>query len=102
MNVTWLDMNVANPGWPGLVAFGGPRLMPGAPFPSTTVFRSGVFSALTVDKFGRMNVTWLNMNVPNPGWQGPVGFGGDHLTPGAPVSPVFAQSPGGFCALTVD
>jgi hypothetical protein len=42
------------------------------------------------------------MNLPNPGWQGPTGFGGDHLAPGAPVTPVFEQSPGVFAALIVD
>jgi hypothetical protein len=102
MNVTWLDMNVPNPGWQGPVGFGGDHLAPGAPVSPVFEQSPGVFAALTVDRLGRMNVTWLDMNVPNPGWQGPVGFGGDHLAPGAPVSPVFAQSPGVFAALTVD
>ena len=36
------------------------------------------------------------------GWKGPIGFGGDHLAPGAWVSPVFEQAENVFVALTVD
>ena len=102
MNVVWLDMNQPNPGWQGPVGFGGDHLSPGAPVSPVFEQNPGVFAALSVDRQGRMNVVWLDMNQPNPGWQGPVGFGGDHLSPGAPVSPVFEQSPGVFAALTVD
>ena len=61
-----------------------------------------MFAALTVDKHERMNVVWLDMNSPNPGWQGPVGFGDDHLKRAAPITPLFEQSPGVFAALTID
>ena len=85
MNVIWLDLNVPNPGWQGPVGFGGNHLKPGAPV--TPVFEQspGVFAALTIDVHGRTNVVWLDVNQASPGWKGPVGFGGDHLQPGAPV-----------------
>src|SRR5262245_25005948 len=102
MNVVWLDLNLPNPGWQGPVGFGGDHLEPGAPVTPLFQQNPGVFAALTVDKDGRMNVVWLDVNQPKPGWQGPVGFGDSHLAPRAPVSPVFAQNPGVFTALTVD
>jgi hypothetical protein len=37
-------------------------LAPGAPVGSVFEQSPGVFAALTVDKLGRMNVTWLDMN----------------------------------------
>jgi hypothetical protein len=102
MNVVWLDVNQTNPSWQGPVGFGGDHLQPGAPVTPIFQQRPGVFAALTIDRHGRTNVVWLDVNVPNPGWQGPVGFGGDHLTPGAPITPVFEQNPGVFAALTID
>jgi hypothetical protein len=102
MNVVWLDMNQPSPNWQGPVGFGDPHLVPGAPVSPVFEQNPGVFAALTVDQHGRMNVIWLDMNQPNPNWQGPVGFGDPHLAPGAPVSPVFEQNPGVFAALTVD
>ncbi len=38
----------------------------------------------------------------NQGWHEPVAFGGDHLQPGAFVTPVFQQTDTIFTALTVD
>jgi len=102
MNVVWLDMNRPSPSWQGPVGFGDPHLGPGAPVSPVFAQNPGVFAALTVDRHGQMNVVWLDVNQASPGWQGPVGFGGSHLTPGAPVSPVFEQNPGVFAALTID
>src|SRR5262249_56310102 len=91
MNVVWLDMNQPSPGWQGPVGFGGDHLSPGAPVSPVFEQNPGVFAALTVDRHGWMNVVWLDMNRPSPGWQSAVGFGWNPLTPRAPVSPVFGQ-----------
>ena len=48
----------------------------------------------------RANVVYALRDAGIP--ERPVGFGDPHLAPGAPVSPVFAQNPGVFAALTVD
>ncbi len=102
MNVVWLDTNVQPVGWKGPVGFGGRHLVPGAPVSPVFEQSPGVFAALMVGKRGAMNVVWLDMNVEPIGWKGPVGFGDEHLVPGAHVSPTFKQSPGVFAALTVD
>jgi hypothetical protein len=59
-----------------------------------------VFTALTVDNNGAINVVWADLNNPS-GWQGPVAFGDPHLRPGAFITPVFQQK-SLFAALTVD
>ena len=89
MNVVWADLNL-NSGWQGPKAFGDVHLVPGAP---VSIFQQspGVWSGLTVDQAGTMNVVWGDFNLNN-GWQGPKAFGGAHLAPGAPVS-IFQQSP---------
>ena len=102
MNVVWLDTNAQPMGWQGPVGFGGHHLEPGGWVSPVFEQTPGVFAALTVDKFGAMNVAWLDTNAQPMGWQGPVGFGGHHLEPGGWVSPVFEQTPGVFAALTVD
>jgi hypothetical protein len=102
MNVVWLDTNAQPMGWQGPVGFGGHHLEPGAWVSPVFEQTPGVFAVLTVDKFGAMNVVWLDTNVQPMGWQGPVGFGDKHLVAGAPISPVFEQTPGVFAALTVD
>jgi hypothetical protein len=48
------------------------------------------------------DLSWALVVISRGGWQGPFAFGGSHLAPGAPVSPVFRQGPGVFAALTVD
>ena len=89
-------------GWKGPIGFGGDHLAPGAPVGPVFQQAENVFVALTVDEHGRMNVTWLDMNEDRPGWKGPIGFGGDHLEPGAHVGRVFEQAARVFVALTVD
>ncbi len=98
LNVAWLDLSNQN-GWQGPQPFGDPHLSPGAPI---AVFQQSatVFTALTVDRNGALNVAWLDLNNQQ-GWQGPQPFGDPHLSPGAPIA-VFQQSPTVFTALTVD
>jgi len=63
MNVVWLDMNVQEPRWKASVAVKDLNsFVPGARV--TPVFQQspGVFSALTVDKQGAMNVVWLDIS----------------------------------------
>jgi hypothetical protein len=100
MNVTWLDLNDGQ-GWHPPIAFGGNHLVPGAYI--TPVFKQSdtVYTALTIDKNGVMNVTWLDLN-DGQGWHPPVAFGGNHLVPGAHVTPVFNQASTVFTALTAD
>ena len=102
MNVVWLDTHQLPMQWRGPVAFGGHHLVPGAPISPVFEQSPGIFAALTVDRFGATNVVWLDLHRQPVGWQGPVGFGGQHLAPGAPISPVFEQSPSIFAALAVD
>ena len=45
-------------------------LVPGAPVTPLFEQSAGIFAALTVDEHGRMNVVWLDMNVPQPGLAG--------------------------------
>jgi lysophospholipase L1-like esterase len=98
MNVVWGDFN-RNDGWQGPRPFGDAHLAPGAP---VSVFQQspGIWTGLTVDRAGTMNVVWGDFNR-NDGWQGPRPFGDAHLAPGAQVS-VFQQSPGVWAGLTVD
>jgi hypothetical protein len=91
-NVVWLDLNQSRAGWQGPVGFGGKHLKPGAPVTPLFPQSPGVFAALTIDVHRRMNVVWLDLNQANPGWRGPVGFGGDQLQRGAPVTPVPAEA----------
>ena len=100
MNVAWLDLSDPSKGWHAPVAFGDARLVPGAP---VSVFQQSatVYTALTVDKDGKMNVAWLDLSDPSKGWHAPVAFGDARLVPGAPVS-VFQQSATVYTALTVD
>jgi hypothetical protein len=86
-------------GWQGPQPFGDPHLVPGA---AVALFQQSptVFTALTVDKNGAMNVAWLDLSNPI-GWQGPQPFGDPHLVPGAAIA-LFQQSPTVFTALTVD
>jgi hypothetical protein len=102
MSVVWLDTHAEPVAWNGPAAFGGRHLVPGAPVTPVFEQTEGVFAALTVDSLGALNVVWLNMHVQRPGWQGPVAFGGQHLAPGANVTPVFEQAPGVLTALTID
>lgn len=96
MNVAWLDQG-ADEGWQGPQTFGSANLSPGG---QVSVFNQGpgVFTALTVDASGTLNVAWLQTG--RPGWNGPIPAGGPTLVPGAPVS-VIRQSDSIFAALTV-
>src|SRR5262249_29397209 len=92
-------------GWQGPVAFGDPNLAPGALVTPAFEQSPNIWAALTVDECGRMNVVWLDLSSPEQaqkGWQGPFAFGDPNLVPGAPVTPMFEQSPNIWAALTVD
>jgi hypothetical protein len=97
LNVAWLDLST-QAGWQGPVSFGPATLQPGG---QVSVFKQSdaVFTALTVDAKGALNVAWLDLSK-QAGWQGPVPFGPATLQPGAPVT-VFQQSNAVFTALTV-
>jgi len=101
MNVVWLDMNRPSPGWQARWAS------------AIRISRRGADVAGLHEEPGRLRRAhggraraaerrMARREPASPDWQGPVGFGGSHLAPGAPVSPVFAQNPVGFAALTVD
>lgn len=96
MNVAWLDLATED-GWQGPQAFGAARLSPGG---HVSVFNQGpgVFTALTIDALGTLNVAWLQLG--SPGWNAPVKVGRPALVAGAPLS-VIRQSDAVFAALTV-
>jgi hypothetical protein len=99
MNVVFRDRMHPGSDWVGPIAFGDPHLVPGAvvtPFPQSAT----VYSGLTVDKNGAMNVAWVDTSN-GKGWQGPYAFGDPHLAPGAPMA-IVQPATTLTTALTVD